>query len=238
VDVYTTEDQQLEALKRWWKKNGTSTIVGITVGLAIVIGGRAWIGQQHEHAETASAKFDTMIQAMSQGMDDIALEQSAGLIGQFSDTPYGALAALASAKIKLAQGEILAARTHLQWVISYAEKPGLKQVARVRLARLLLNEDDHQKALALLGEVEAGTFSTSIEELRGDIYVAMKQPEKAKDAYNKALDASDDTSIGIGLLKMKIDDLGSSVDSDVDSAVDNSMANSMTISKGMPGEQH
>jgi len=234
VEVYSTEDQQLEALKRWWKKNGTSIIVGVTVGLAIVVGGRAWIGQQHEHAETASAKFDTMIQAMSQGMDEIALEQSAGLIGQFSDTPYGALAALASAKIKLAQGETLAARTHLKWVISYAEKSGLKQVARVRLARLLLDEEDHQKALALLGEVEAGTFSASIEELRGDIYVAMQQPEKAKAAYNKALDASDESTIGIDLLKMKIDDLGASADS----AVDSTMANSMTISKGMPGEQH
>ncbi len=209
MDVYTTEDQQLDALKRWWKKNGTSTIVGIVISLVIVVGGRTWIGQQHSHAEVASAKYDTMIQAMEQGMDDIALQQSASLIGQFSDTPYGALAALASAKIKLAQGESLAARTHLQWVVTYADQLELKQLARVRLARIMLSDNDHQKALALLGEVEPGSFATSIEELRGDIYAAMNQPQKARDAYNKALDASDDAAGGKDLLQMKIDDLGS-----------------------------
>lgn len=209
MDVYRTEDQQLDALKGWWKKNGTSTIVAIVVGLAIVVGGRTWISQQHSHAEVASAKYDTMIQAMEQGMDDIALEQSSGLIGQFSDTPYAALAALASAKIKLAQGESLAARTHLQWVISYADKWEWKQIARIRLARIMLSDNDHQKALALLAEVEPGSFATSIEELRGDIYVAMNQPEKAKDAYKKALDTSAAEAGGKDLLQMKIDDLGS-----------------------------
>ncbi len=209
MDVYRTEDQQLDALKGWWKKNGTSTIVAIALGLAIVVGGRTWISQQHSHAEVASAKYDTMIQAMEQGMDDIALEQSSGLIGQFSDTPYAALAALASAKIKLAQGESLAARTHLQWVVSYADKFELKQIARIRLARIMLSDNDHQKALALLGEVEPGSFAASIEEIRGDIYVAMNQPEKAKDAYKRALDASAAAAGGKDLLQMKIDDLGS-----------------------------
>jgi len=216
VDVYTTEDQQLEALKRWWKKNGTSLIVGLGLGLAIVIGGRAWIGQQHSHAEIASAKYDTMISAMGQGMNDIALAQSAGLIGKFSDTPYGALAALASAKIKLAQGETLAARTHLKWIISYADSLQVKQVARLRLARVMLNDGDHQPALALLGEVEAGAFNASFEELKGDVYLAMKNTEKAKAAYKNALGLAGEMASGKNLLHMKIDDLGGDMEDDGD----------------------
>jgi len=224
VDVYTTEDQQLEAIKRWWKKNGTSTVVGILIALAIVIGGRTWISQQHSNAEVASAKYDTMIKAMEQGMNDIALEQSAGLIGQFSDTPYAALAALASAKIKLAQGESLAARTHLQWAIANAQSLAVKQVARVRLARVMLNDGNQQQALALLGEVDAGSFVTSFEELKGDIFISMSQPEKARQAYDKALDASDANAVGRDLLRMKIDDLGSEnagADGVIDKQIDN-----------------
>ena len=208
MDVYTTEEQQVEAIKKWWKKNGMSTVGAVLIGISIVVGGRMWMGQQNNHAEIASAKYDTMVSALSQGMNDIALEQSSSLIGQFSDTPYAALAALSSAKIKLAQGDSLAARTHIQWVLNKADSNELKQIARIRLARIMLGDGDNQKALALLGQADSGSFVASFENLRGDIYLAMEQPEKAKSAYNLALNAAGRGSGNQDLLRMKLDDLG------------------------------
>lgn len=208
MDVYTTEEQQVEAIKKWWKKNGMSTVGAVLIGISIVVGGRMWMAQQDSHAEVASAKYDTMVSALSQGMNDIALEQSSSLIGQFSDTPYASLAALSSAKIKLAQGESLAARTHLQWVMNKADSNELKQIARIRLARVMLSDGDHQQALALLGQVDSGSFVSSFEGLRGDIYLAMDQHDKAKSAYTLALNAAGKGSGNQDLLKMKLDDLG------------------------------
>lgn len=208
MDVYATEEQQVEAIKKWWKENGTSTIVGIILAVGVLIGGRVWLDQKSNHAEIASAKYDTLLSAMNQGMNDIALEQSSGLIGQFSDTPYAALAALASAKIKLEKGELLAARTHLQWVVDQAPTLELKQVARMRLARVMLSDGDHQQALALLGQVDAGEFQASFAEIKGDIYLAMKQPGKAKTAYELAISILDPKSANQNLLRMKLEDLG------------------------------
>jgi len=208
VDIYTTEEQQVEAIKSWWKKNGTATVGSVLIGISIVIGGRMWLAQEKGNAEVASAKYDTMLTALSQGMNDIALEQSSSLIGQFSDTPYAALAALSNAKIKLEQGELLAARTHLQWVLDKSGNPALKQIARLRLARVLLSDGDYQKALTLLGQVDSGSFLTTFEELKGDIYIAMDQPEQAKSAYNLALNVAGKGSGNQNLLQMKLDDLG------------------------------
>jgi predicted negative regulator of RcsB-dependent stress response len=208
VDVYTTEEQQVEAIKKWWKKNGMSTVGAVLIGISIVVGGRVWMDQQNSHAEIASAKYDTMVSALNQGMTDIALDQSSSLIGQFSDTPYAALAALSSAKIKLAQGDLLAARTHIQWVLNKTDSNELKQIARIRLARIMLGDGDNQEALALLGQVDSGSFVASFEGLKGDIYLAMDQPEKAKSAYNLALNAAGPGSGNQDLLRMKLDDLG------------------------------
>ena len=157
MDVYTTEEQQVEAIKKWWKKNGMSMVGAVLIGISIVVGGRMWMDQQNNHAEIASAKYDTMVSALNQGMNDIALEQSSSLIGQFSDTPYAALAALSSAKIKLAQGDSLAARTHIQWVLNKADSNELKQIARIRLSRIMWGDGDHHKALAFLGQADWGS---------------------------------------------------------------------------------
>ena len=33
MEVYTTEEQQVEVIKEWWKENGTSVIAGTVIGL-------------------------------------------------------------------------------------------------------------------------------------------------------------------------------------------------------------
>ena len=225
MDVYTTEEQQVEAFKNWWKKNGTSTVASVLIGLSVAIGGRMWLDQKHVASEVASSKFEAMMDAQRQGLGDIAVEQGAGIIGQHPDTPYAVLASMLSAKIKLEKGDAQGARNHYNWVITQSDSQELKQLARLRLARVMLDAGENDQALALLGSADAGLYSSSFEETKGDIYLAMNQVAKAKAAYSTALESSDLDSGNQQVLRMKLADLGTDdvVDNNVDNNVDSNI---------------
>ncbi|HHH49038.1 MAG TPA: tetratricopeptide repeat protein [Gammaproteobacteria bacterium] len=209
MEVYTTEEQQVEAIKKWWRENKWSVIGGILIGIAALWGGRTWMAGQDAHKETASDIYQIMMAKMSSGELDEAAADGSALLGQFSDTPYAALASLALAKIKLEQGDTAAASSHLSWALNNAEQEEVKMVARLRLAELLLAQGDTAGALAQLNAAATpGAFEAIYEQLKGDILVAEGKPDQAREAYVRALAAMAPTSPGRRLLQMKIDDLG------------------------------
>ena len=208
MDIYTTEEQQVEAIKKWWHDNKWSVIGGIAVGIAALWGGRAWVENQNTFAEAASMQYQSMLENISRGNDDEAASQGAQLLGQFSDTPYAALASLALAKIKLEAGDTTAASSHLRWALDNSTQEPVKHEARLRLARLLLAEAKYDDALATLNPADAGSYLAEYEALKGDVYVAQGKPESARTAYTRALTAMDPRMQGRDLLQMKLDDLG------------------------------
>ena len=109
MEMHTTEEQQVEAIKKWWKENRWSLIGGVAIGVTVLVGGRAWLDGQHAYMEDASSEYMTMQENMNAGKNDEATSHGAKLLGQYSDTPYAALAALAMARIKTDAGELSAA---------------------------------------------------------------------------------------------------------------------------------
>lgn len=212
MDVYTTEEQQVEAIKKWWHDNKWSVIGGVVIGISALWGGRAWLDNQQAYAEAASANYQVMLEHMSRGSIEDASTQGALLLGQFADTPYSALAALAMATIKLDAGDAAAASSHLRWALDNSEEPAVKHEARLRLAKLLLAEAKFDEALALLTVADTGVYTAAYEELRGDIHLAAGQPEAARTAYTRALVALTPAERGRELLQMKLDNLGAAAD--------------------------
>lgn len=210
METYKTEEQQVEELKQWWAKNGKSTIVAGIVGLGIILGGRAWVDYGHTQNEAASTLYESMVAAMQASKMDSALEQAARLLGQYSGTPYATLAALASAKIKADQNDAVAARGHLQWVIDHGEPEPMTHVARLRLARLMLDAGETQQALSTLGTPPAG-FVMEYKELEGDIHRAMNNIDAARAAYRDALLGATAQVRDRSTLEMKLEDVGGEV---------------------------
>ena len=209
MEVYRTEEEQVEAIKKWWSENKLSLIGGIILGIAVLWGGRTWMAGQDAHAEAASTLYQVMMVKLSRGSLEEAAAEGSTLLGQFSDTPYAALASLALAKIRLEQGDMAAASSHLNWALSNAEQEEVKMVARLRLAELLLAEGDTAGALAQLNAITApDTFEAVYEQLKGDVYVADGKADLARTAYARALSVMDPTSPGRRLLQMKLDELG------------------------------
>jgi predicted negative regulator of RcsB-dependent stress response len=207
MSVYSTEEEQIEAIKAWWKQYGTSVIAGLVLGGAIMGGTKYWMSHQNQKAVAASTEYQVLIDALDKDNLDQVLSRGAALVDQYPGTPYAALAALAMAKAKVEQGKFDEAEGHLQWVIDHGNQPELKHIARLRLAKLLLAEDKADAALAQLGGADPDNFQAAYEELKGDIYTHQGKTAQARSAYQAALAAMPE-GVDRSNLQMKLDDLG------------------------------
>jgi len=173
VEGYVSDQEQVEALKRWWKANGKSVVLGVVVGLAIVVGGKWWLSQQQSQAEFASEQYEQLLQEVDKGDKDSAVQRGGVLMEKYANSNYAALSALVLAKLKVDQSDLDGARFYFQWVVDHAAVASLKDVARLRLARVLLAKGDNAGALQAVGAVDMKNFAAPAQELKGDILLAM-----------------------------------------------------------------
>jgi len=206
VEVYRTEEEQVEALKRWWDENGRSVIIGVVLALAAVFGWRAWQDHQRGQAEAASTEYQLLLDRLNAGEGREVTEIGRRIIGQYPTTPYAVLASLALAQQAVDQADLDGAAAHLRWALDNSKLPEVKQLAKVRMARLLIAQQKPEQALQELGG-EAGSFSALYEETRGDAYLALGKRAEAAQAYSKALAGYGDVPAKQQLLRMKLDDL-------------------------------
>jgi len=137
VEIYDTEEEQVEALKRWWKENGTATIVGLVVGIAIILGWNYWRDHKKEQAAQASVIYDQLLKAVDDNQKD-SIDKLAGRIQeQFGATEYAAYSGLVQAKLKADQGDFAAAKDILKNVAAKSNKE-LSNIAKIRLVHLML----------------------------------------------------------------------------------------------------
>ena len=204
---YETEEQQVEAIKKWWKENGTMFVAGIVITLGAVVGWRWWMDHRNAQAEAAAVEYQQLLAELGQGDKEAVIKRGGYLIDNYAATPYSDLAALALSRLRVDAGELAAARSRLEWVMNHAESPELRDVARLRLARVHLAAGNARQALEVLSALKNQAFAALADEVRGDVYVAMGDEGAARTAYQKALQASrpgSDTT----LLRMKLDELG------------------------------
>lgn len=207
MEGLTTEEEQVEELRKWWRKNGKTVVLALIVGLGALGATRYWMNSQESGRAQASAIYDTLLAALEQNDAAVVTEQGGTLLAQHSSTPYATLAALAMAKVKYEQGDATSAESYLRWVLDNQTDEGMQHIARLRLARVMLDGGQAGAALALLNGVEPGDFGGAYEELRGDIYIALNKPEDARRAYMAARTAASMMS-DPQILQMKIDDAG------------------------------
>lgn len=207
MDVYATDEEKVEAIKKWWKQNGKSVIAGVVIGLLAVFGWRTWTEYRNNQAQLASAAYMQVLTEAAQQKSDAAIQQGEQLISKYSSSPYAVLAALEVAKLKVDKGNLVAAESHLKWAADHASLPGVKALVRLRLARVAAAQGKNDEALAVLNQGDPGSFAAQYDEVRGDIYARENKPDKARSAYSKALQSLDAKSPSRSLIQMKLDSL-------------------------------
>ncbi len=208
METYQSEQEQVEALKNWWRENAKAVIGGVVIGLGAVFAVWAWRDYHQTQSAKAAVEYGQLMADVRRGADREGLERGARIMGEFSATPYAVLAALVNARLALDNGDMAAARKQLEWALAHARETTLQQLARLRLARVMLEQGEAQAALKLMSGAEAGGFSAEYAEVQGDIHLALKQPGPARSAYQRALQSLPAGTDKATLLQMKLDDLG------------------------------
>jgi predicted negative regulator of RcsB-dependent stress response len=204
---YETEEEQVEALKDWWKQNGLAVIGGAVLGISALVGWRGWNWHQDKQATEASDIFTVVQEAANKNDVTVLQEQTNILRDKYASTPYTPLAVLHQAKNQIEQGDNAAAEESLRWVLKNSKQDTVQNVARLRLARLLLADNKVEEAQAMVNSGMSDAYTSLANEIRGDIFVAKGEIEQAKEAYDQAMQAA--SGAGVEYLQLKRNDLGS-----------------------------
>ena len=208
MEEFESEDQQVEAIKKWWKDNGASLILGLGIGIAGLLGWREYLAYQTRHSAEASDLYVVVqTQVMTDRFDEAAAGKADLIRTEYADTPYAALASMAQARFEYENGQADAALTHLRWASENASEIDVQHVARLRLARILIAQKQYDEAETILLAEHPSGFDAGYEELKGDLFVARGDVAQARVAYEKAINASDGNASRWLILKRQ--DLGS-----------------------------
>lgn len=207
MDEYLSEKEQIQKIRQWWKENGLYIIAGLVLGVAGLAGWNYWQAWQTRQAEAASLAYADLARAV-EGGDRAAAEAGFAALGaDYARTPYMDQARLMMARLYVETGEPEQAATQLRAVVDTTGDPELEQVARLRLARVLLALGRHDEALGLLAPADAGAFAARYHEARGDILADRGDAPAAAEEYDAAL-AADDGTVDRGLVQMKREAVG------------------------------
>ncbi len=209
--VYDLEEQeQIENLKAWWKQHGT-LITWVVVGLAVlVLAWQGWSWYQNRQASQAGALFGALQQAAARGDAQKVRTLAGELTEKFPGTAYAPMGTLMAARLSFDAGDTKTARTQLAWVASHG-KGEVRDIARLRLAAVMLDEQAYDEALKELAGTPLPAFAAAYAELKGDVLVAQGKTAEARSAYQAALDAAgkaDAPAPGAQLLRQKLEALG------------------------------
>lgn len=208
MDFNSTEEQQLETIKRWWAEYGKSIVIGAVVGLGGLFSWRYYQDHQVETRATGAENFVSIsTQLANQGPD--AFTDVAAFIEQNQGNNYGELAALLLAAQAAQADQLPLAQQQLEVALAGTKDAALSEIIRLRLARVLLAQDQADAAQEQLNKVKQPAFSAQRSEIQGDLYLAKGDTDAAGQAYLAAKEAG-----GLAdnpALKLKLDNLAVSV---------------------------
>ena len=189
MDTYRTEDEQVEALKRWWDENGRSTIAAIVLALIAGFGWQAWKDFDQGQQVAASDLYQSLLQAVSAPTDNAAAvrQVAAQLKSEFGGSTYAQFAALHLARLAVTDGDLAAAEAELRWVLAKADSGSdIADITQLRLARVLAAQGNTDQALSILAQGEGGTYAASYAMARGDVLLGLDRRDEARAAYTEA----------------------------------------------------
>jgi predicted negative regulator of RcsB-dependent stress response len=180
------EQEQLAEIKAWWKQYG-NLVTGIVIAASIgVLAWQGWNWYQRNQAAQASAVYGVLQRAVLE-RDTQKTKVAAGeLVEKYSSTVYAQLGALTAAKALYESGDRKSAQAQLSWIADNG-KDEIKDLGRLRLAAVLLDEKSYDEALKALSASHGAGFDGRFAEMKGDVLTAQGKKAEAAAAYKLVL---------------------------------------------------
>jgi predicted negative regulator of RcsB-dependent stress response len=182
------EQEQLAELKLWWRQHGNLIVMTIVAAALAFSAWQGWRWYQASQAGQAAGVYESLVRA-AQTADAKALRDASGtLIESYPRTLYASMGALVAARFHFDRNDLKAAKTQLQWVVDKSPSEDFRELGRLRLAAILLDEKAYDEALKLLDAKHGPAYEAQYAALRGDVLVAKNQVAEARAAYQLALE--------------------------------------------------
>lgn len=207
MSIYMTEEEQLEAIKTWWKRYNSIVIVSISVVMLIISGYRYWNWHEAKITQQASNNYEQLMLAVSD-QDNKGVRGYANiLLTDYGQTVYADAARLTLAKLYVVKEKYPQAREQLSAVAKHSKMPAMQVVAKIRLARLLAADKSYDSALDELAKVSDSAYMPVVNELKGDIFAATGRYAEAVSSYRQATSEVQNKGMGNLFLEMKTNEL-------------------------------
>ena len=206
IDLH--EQEQVDALKAWWKDNNKWLIAVLLIAIAAYAAIYFWKKYQNDQAVEASTLYAEVLKQVASNDPKRINDSVAVLVAKYSGTAYAPRAQLLAVQANMQAKDLKLAKSQLEWVIAHAGESGLQDTARLKLSSMLLDEKDYTAAMKLLDATHAEAFVGLYADLKGDVLAAQGKTEEARAAYQLALDKMESKSAYRNLIQLKLDGLG------------------------------
>lgn len=204
MEVYSNENEQVDALRQFFANNGKFLAVGVIIGIAALGGWRFWSSHQEGTDKAASAEYQQLTSAMQADKPD-SLEAVATFASENNNT-YGALASLDLAKQYVETNQLDKAITLLQSGLEDTKDANLQAVINLRLARIQLQQSQADAALSTLDNVKGDGWTAIVADIRGEALLSKGDKQGARDAWSKGAESQASPALK-QMLQMKMNNL-------------------------------
>jgi len=208
VDDLLSEKEQIDQFRAWWSEYGAYVIGGIVIGAGLLFGYNYYQNAKLQEQLNASTAYEALLVQVAGGDLDEAEAAASEIVSLYGETSYAGQSGLAMARLYMDKNRDMDAADALQAVIDGNANDELKDVARLRLARIYLYQNKAQEVVDLLAAEDAGAFAAAFAEVLGDAYAKLGRIAEAEDAYQKILvDTSSQDTVDQQLVQWKVLDL-------------------------------
>ncbi|ALB63676.1 hypothetical protein AFK62_14715 [Cronobacter condimenti 1330] len=204
MEIYENENEQLNAVKRFFAENGKALAVGVVLGIGALVGWRFWNGSQVDSARETSLNYQTVMTTV-RADDPKTLNAAEQFVSQNKNT-YGALASLELAQRYVDKNDLNKAAQQLQQGLENAKDENLRSLINLRLARIQIQQKQADAALKTLENVKGDNWSAMVADLRGDAMLRKGDKQGARDAWSKGVNDKNSPALG-DMMQMKINNL-------------------------------
>lgn len=202
------EQERLDELKAWWKHWGSLVMIALAVLIAAAAGWRYWQNHTVTQSLEAAAVYEKLTQSLAANDPKTAREAGAMLIDQYKGTAYAPRAALLLAKLNLGAKDVKSAQAQLEWAVANGKEPAVRDLARLRLAGVQLDQKQYDAAMKTLSGSRTDAFAPRFDDLRGDVLLAQGKTADARTAYQAAFGKMAEDNPYRNIVELKLDAMG------------------------------
>jgi predicted negative regulator of RcsB-dependent stress response len=207
MDETLTDRDQEERLRMFLRENWRWMFAGVVLGIGLLIGWHQYQAHVRRAHESAYSVYEDLLKVLETGDHTQAKTLVDELATEHRRAPYADQGRLLLAKLHVEQGRLDHAADMLRPVAEKSKDKQLAELARVRLARVLLASGKHTEALDALKLPQNSAYEPLAHEVRGDVYFAQGKTAEARAEYAAAL-AGELALIDRSLLELKLQQVG------------------------------